>query len=151
MTALAGTAAAKHVYPKMLDAVADGARYSLQQDYVYREKAATFTLRAGEYVQKYEDARAIYLIGGSHCVEMNVVPPRQPEFAYTTPFDCGIYLPRDPAKGATFFFIRGKPATTPEAGALVNAIIRAGEGSFDFPTSNKNDTLLRSQLVLPGT
>jgi hypothetical protein len=31
-------------------------------------------------------------------------------------------------------------------GVLIDAIIRAGYGSFDFPTSRHDDTALRSRL-----
>ena len=119
----------------------------MEADYVYKEKAATFTVRAGQYLQRYEDSRAIYLIGGAGCAEMNVVPPKQPEFAYTTAFNCGIFLPKDPEKGATFFFVRGQAKEQSGAGLIVDAIIKAGEGSFDFPTSKRSDTVLRSKLV----
>lgn len=141
------TAAAKHVYPQRLTPVSDGARYTLAEPYVYREKAATFTLRAGEYVQHFEDSKAIYLLGGEACADMNVVPPRQPEHAYTMRFNCGILLPKDERKGAAFFFIRGKSPQTQSYGLIINAIIKAGEGSFDFPTSRHDDAALRARLV----
>ncbi len=148
MAALSMAAVAKHVYPRSLTPVDHGATFSLAEDYVVSEKAATFTLAAGTYVQRYEDRKAIYLVGDSQCVEMSVVPPKNPAAAWKDRWDCGIYLPKDPAVGATFFFIR----RTPEAphsgnGALIDAIIRAGYHSFDFPMSNKNDMQLRAKLV----
>ena len=144
---LATSAAAKHVYPQHLDIVANGEKYSLAIDYVFKEKAATFTVRAGEYVQTYRDSKASYLIGAPNCADMNVIPPKQPEFAYTKTFNCGIYLPDDPRKGAAFFFIRAKAEGIPSGGLIVDAIIKAGEGSFDFPTSKHDDALLRGQLT----
>ena len=52
------------------------------------------------------------------------------------------------AAGATFFFIRRTPDEPHSGnGVLIDSIIRAGYGSFDFPMSNKNDLRLRGQLV----
>lgn len=142
------TAAGKHVYPKSLTPVTDGVTYILAESYVVSEKAATFTLAAGPYVQRYEDRKAIYLIGDAQCVEMSVVPPKNPAAAWKDTWDCGIYLPKDPTAGATFFFIRRTPDEPHSGnGVLIDAIIRAGYGSFDFPMSNKNDLLLRSRLA----
>jgi len=145
---LCATASGKHVYPKSLTPVTNGVTYTLAESYVVSEKAATFTLAAGPYVQRYEDRKAIYLIGGEQCVEMSVVPPKNPAAAWKDKWDCGIYLPKDPAAGATFFFIRRTPDEPHSGnGVLIDAIIRAGYGSFDFPMSNKNDLLLRSRLA----
>ncbi|GAB3752727.1 hypothetical protein [Lysobacter olei] len=141
------TALAKHVYPQHLTRITDGARYTLTEPYVFKEKAATFTLRAGEYVQHFEDSKAAYLLGGEGCADMNVVPPKQPEHAYTMTFNCGIFLPKDERKGAAFFFVRGTSQQTQSLGLIINAIIKAGEGSFDFPTSRHDDAALRGRLV----
>ena len=148
LAALSTAAVAKHVYPKSLTPVDHGATFSLAENYVVSEKAATFTLAAGTYVQRYEDRKSIYLIGDSQCVEMSVVPPKNPAAAWKDRWDCGIYLPKDSSVGATFFFIR----KTPEAphsgnGVLIDAIIRSGYGSFDVPMSNKSDMQLRSRLL----
>ena len=144
---VSSTALAKHVYPQHLTPVTEGARYTLAEPYVFKEKAATFTLRPGEYVQYFEDRKAIYLLGAEGCADMNVVPPKQPEYAYTMTFNSGIWLPKDESKGAAFFFIRGKSQQTQSLGLIINAIIKAGEGSFDFPTSKHDDTALRARLV----
>ncbi|KGM51899.1 hypothetical protein N800_02760 [Lysobacter daejeonensis GH1-9] len=144
---VSSSALAKHVYPQHLTPVADGARYTLAEPYVFKEKAATFTLRPGEYVQHFEDRKAIYLLGGEGCADMNVVPPKQPEHAYTMTFNCGILVPKDDSKGAAFFFIRGKSQQTQSLGLIINAIIKAGEGSFDFPTSRHDDAALRARLI----
>lgn len=145
---LCTAAAAKHVYPKSLTPVADGVTFVLAESYVVSEKAATFTLATGFYVQRYEDRKAIYLIGDEQCVEMSVVPPKNPAAAWKDRWECGIYLPKDPAAGATFFFIRRTPDEPHSGnGVLIDSIIRAGYGSFDFPMSNKNDLRLRRQLV----
>jgi hypothetical protein len=145
---LSTSALAKHVYPKNLEQVEDGVVYQLANDYVFKEKAATFTLAAGTYVQRYQDAKAIYLIGPANCLQFNVVPPKNPAGAWTDTWDCGIFLPKDAGKGAAFFMIR-KPHEEKYMGngALIDAIIRAGHGSFDFPTSKHNDSLLRSTLT----
>lgn len=148
LATLSMAATAKHVYPKHLTTVDDGATFSLAEDYVVSEKAATFTLSAGNYVQRYEDRKAIYLIGGSQCIEMSVVPPRNPAAAWKDRWDCGIYLPKNPDLGATFFFIRKTPDTPHSGnGVLIDSIIRAGYGSFDFPMTNKNDMALRAKLI----
>jgi hypothetical protein len=140
---------AKHVYPKHLRPIVQGVSYTLEEPYVFKEKAATFTLSAGVYVQKYADTKAIYLIGSKDCLEFNVVPPKNPAAAWTDRWDCGIYLPKNPAKGAAFFMIRRTPEERVRSGSgpIIDAIIKAGYGSFDFPTSKHNDTLLRSKLV----
>jgi hypothetical protein len=149
LLALAPAALAKHVYPKHLDRVEDGAVYTLAEDYIFKEKAATFTLSAGIYVQKYEDAKAIYLIGEADCLEFNVVPPKNPAGAWTDTWECGIFLPKDANKGAAFFMIRRTPEEKHKGnGVLIDAIIRAGYGSFDFPTSRHDDTVLRSRLSI---
>lgn len=148
LAVLSTTADAKHVYPRNLTPVANGATFTLAESYVVSEKAATFTLAAGTYVQRFEDRKAIYLIGDNRCVEMSVVPPKNPAAAWKDTWECGIYLPKDPAAGATFFFIRRTPDEPHSGnGLLIDAIIRAGYGSFDFPMSNKNDLRLRGQLV----
>jgi hypothetical protein len=140
---------AKHVYPKHLKQVDTGVSHQLIENYVFKEKAATFTLFAGNYVQKYEDAKAVYLIGESDCLEMHVVPPKNPNAAWTDRWDCGIFLPKDARKGAAIFMIRRTPEKKHSGnGVLIDAIIRAGYGSFDFPTSKHNDSKLRSMLVL---
>lgn len=142
-------AIAKHVYPKQLKPVEQGVSYTLVENYVFTEKAATFTLASGSYVQKYEDAKAIYLIGDGKCLEFSVIPPKNPAAAWSDRWECGIFLPKDPRKGAAFFMIRRTPEKNAPsgAGAIVDAIIRAGYGSFDFPASKHNDMVLRSRLV----
>jgi hypothetical protein len=46
--------------------------------------------------------------------------------------------------------IRRTPETdTNSQGPVVGAIIRAGYGSFDFPTSKHDDALLRAKLQSP--
>ena len=148
LAALSTAAVAKHVYPKSLTFVERGAMFSLAENYVVSEKAATFTLAAGTYVQRYEDRKAIYLIGDSQCVEMSVVPPKNPAAAWKDKWDCGIYLPKDPSVGATFFFIRRTPEKPHSGnGVLIDGIIRTGYGSFDFPMSNINDMQLRAKLL----
>ena len=109
------------------------------------EKAATFTLKAGTYVAAFEDEQALYLLGEADCLEMHVVPPRQPEHAYTMPFSCGIYLPKAEGGQALFFSVRGAAPRT-EFGWIVNAIIEAGEGSFNYPISRKHVIGLRPRL-----
>lgn len=148
LAALSTAATAKHVYPRNLTPVDHGAAFTLAENYVVSEKAATFTLSSGTYVQRYEDRKAIYLVGEGPCVELRVVPPKNPSAAWKDRWDCGIYLPKDPRVGATFFFIRKTPET-PHAGSgvVVDSIIRAGYGSFDFPMSNKSDMQLRTRLL----
>ncbi|NUO75928.1 MAG: hypothetical protein HOQ32_07930 [Lysobacter sp.] len=125
--------------------VEQGVSYVLAQDFVASEKAATFTLKAGTYVTAFEDSKALYLLGGANCLEMHVVPPKQPEYAYTKPFNCGIYYPKAEQGQALFFYIR-EALPRSEFGLIVNAIIKAGEGSFNYPISKKHVVGLRSRL-----
>jgi hypothetical protein len=141
-------ATAKHVYPKYLDPVDEGATYVLAEDYVYSEKAATFTLYAGSYVVKFEDSKAVYLLGAGQCLGMSVVPPKNPAAAWSDRWECGVFLPKDPRKGAAFFMIRRTPEQPHSGnGWLIDEIIKAGHGSFDFPTSKHDDASLRARLV----
>ena len=134
---------AKH--PRSLTVIEQGASYILSEDFVVSEKAATFTLKAGTYVAAFEDSKALYLLGGADCLEMHVVPPKQPEFAYTKPFNCGIYYPKAEDGQALFFYIR-EALPRSEFGLIVNAIIKAGEGGFNYPISKKQVVGLRSRL-----
>lgn len=140
---------AKSVSPKQLDPVEDGAVYLLAEDYVYQEKAATFTLAPGRYVLMFQNKRGAYLIGDAACLTVTVVPPKNPSAAWSGSWDCGIYLHPDPAKGASFFMIRRTPDNPERSGQgwLIDQIIRAGYGSFDFPTSKREDLELRGRLV----
>lgn len=142
---LAATPAfAKH--PRNLTPIADGPEYTLAEDFVASEKAATFTLKAGKYVAAFEDADALYLIGGDDCLEMHVVPPKQPDRAYTQTFNCGVYYPKAGAGQALFFVIRAGQARNREFGWLINAIIQSGTGSFDYPISKKQVVDLRPRF-----
>ncbi len=148
---LSAVAVAKHVYPQNLTPIEGREAYRLAEDYVFQEKAATFTLFAGTYTPKYEDRRATYLIGDGPCLEMRVVPPKNPAAAWADRWGCGIYLPKDPAQGAAFFVIRRKPEQPQSGnGLLIDSIIEAGYGSFDFPTSRHDDAALRERLA-PAT
>jgi len=146
--AFSATAMGKHVYPQHLKKIENGATYKLVENYVFKEKAATFTLFTGNYVQEYEDSRAVYLIGGSNCLEFGVVPPKNPSAAWAEKWDCGIYLPKDPAKGAALFLIRKTPDKKSAGnGLIIDEMIKAGYGSFDFPTAKQNDAALRGKLI----
>ncbi len=141
-------AIAKNVSPKRLSPVEDGLSYTLAERYVFKEKAATFTLSAGVYAQKFEDRNALYLLGPGDCLEFNVVPPKNPAAAWTDTWDCGILLPKDPMLGAAFFMIRKTPEGEYRSGQgwVIDQIVKAGFGSFDFPTSGHNDQVLRGLL-----
>lgn len=148
-TLLCATPAVAAKHPRNLKPIENGPAYVLAEDFIATEKAATFTLKAGTYVASFEDSRAIYLLGSGECLEMRVVPPKQPEHAYTMPFVCGIYYPKSEKEPARFFAIRGDLPRHAEMGLLVNWIIKAGEGSFDFPISAKRVIGLRAKLALP--
>lgn len=138
---------AKHVYPKLLEPVDNGQTFTLSEPYVYIEKGATFTLSKGTYTVRYQDSKALYLLGEGQCMEMRVVPPKNPSAAWSDAWSCGIFLPKNASKGAAFFMIRKTPVSdTNSQGPVVGAIIRAGYGSFDFPTSKHDDALLRAKL-----
>jgi hypothetical protein len=134
-------------HPRNLVPIESGPRYVLAQDFLSTEKAATFTLKAGSYVAAFENRNALFLLGEANCLELHVVPPKQPEHAYTMPFNCGIYYPKQEGGQALFFYIRGESRPT-EFGLIVNAIIKAGEGSFNYPIAKKNVVGLRQQLQL---
>jgi len=137
-------AAATH--PRYLTPVENGTAYVLAEDFVATEKAATFTLRAGTYVTLFESAQGAYLLGAGDCLEMHVVPPRQPENAYTMRFNCGVLLPRVEQEPARFFYIREALPHNSEFGLITNAIIKFGEGNFQYPLSRKSVVDLRSRL-----
>lgn len=154
LSLIPAVAFAKHVYPKSLKTVENGAIYVLQDDYKFQEKSATFTLSAGHFKLAYEDSKAHYLIGLTpQCLEMRVVPPKYPENAWSDKWDCGIFLPKDEKNGAAFFMIRRTPDEPEKSnqGPIIDAILKAGYGSFDFPTSMQKDNLLRSKLMLINT
>lgn len=143
---LLGAPALGGKHPRNLVRLENGPSYVLAEDFVATEKAATFTLKAGTYVASFEDSLALYLLGGANCLEMHVVPPKQPEHAYTQPFTCGVYYPKSGSEPARFFVVRGALPRNPEMGLIVNWIIKAGEGSFDYPISKKNVIGLRDRL-----
>lgn len=143
---LATPVLAKSVHPRSLQPVENGARYQLSEPYVFVEKAATFTLAAGIYTAVQRDSNALYLLRNDKCLGIAVVPPKNPAGAWTDHWECGIYLPHDPKKGAAFFRIRPKQDQEPDYGLLIDAIIRDGYGRYDFPTSRHDDALLRSKL-----
>jgi hypothetical protein len=143
---IAPRAGAEH--PRNLEPIHDGATYLLADDFVATEKAATFTLKAGKYVAAFENDKAIFLLGGLECLEMHVVPPKQPEHAYTQAFTCGIQYPKAATEQARFFVVRAPLPHDPSFGVLVNAIIKAGEGNFDYPISKKRVVDLRTQLTV---
>ena len=68
-----------------------------------------------------------------------------PKMTGTNDWTCGIYVPNDAARGASFFRIRPETSTQPEMGPLVNSIVRYGFGAFDWP--DKAESMeLRSKL-----
>jgi hypothetical protein len=142
------TAVAKSVSPRRLSPVENGLSYTLAESYVFKEKAATFTLSAGVYTEKFADKNARYLLGPGGCLEFNVVPPKNPAAAWTDTWDCGILLPKDPMIGAAFFMIRKTPEGEYRSGQgwIIDEIVKAGFGSFDFPASRQNDQVLRGKL-----
>ena len=147
LLSLSAVAAAKHVYPRSLTPVSDGVTYRLAEPYVFKEKAATFTLAPGHYQVRFEDKKAWYLIGPDHCIELGVVPPKNPAAAWSDRWSCGVLLPKDAGKGAAFFMIRRTPDKQHSGnGLIIDSIIRAGYGSFDFPTSEHNNPVLRGKL-----
>jgi hypothetical protein len=135
---------AKH--PRNMKPIEPQRHYQLQEDFTAKEKAATFTLRSGTYTAGFEDAQAIYLLGRPDCLEMHVVPPKQPEMAYTQSFNCGIMIPKSELAPATFFAIAGKLPQFQEAGFLINWMIRRDEGRFNFPIKQKFVVGLRAKI-----
>jgi hypothetical protein len=138
--------AAKSIHPSTLQPVENGDRYILAEPYVFVEKAATFTLAAGVYTVVQRNATALFLLRNDKCLGIRVVPPKNPAGAWSDNWECGIYLPHNPEKGAAFFRIRPKQEQEPDFGLLIDAIIRDGYGRYDFPTARHDDALLRQRL-----
>ena len=144
--AIPATAFAAH--PRNLMAIEAGRSFVLHEDFVETEKAATFTLKAGEYVERFTDREGAYLIGSENCLELHVTPKKNPDASYTMRFDCGVYYPNDNTTQPRFFYIRQKIPYMPEAGLLINYIIKHGEGGFLYPLSKDHIIDLRSRLKI---
>lgn len=143
---IASTAHAKSVNPKNLDEVVPAIEYRLERDVSVQGYNILFTLRAGKYLHRYKDKRGRYFVGEGNCMHLDI---RTPKMTGTNDWTCGIYVPDDPARGASFFRIRPTTPTHTEMGPVVNAIIRYGYGSFDWP--DKAESMeLRDSLTLIG-
>jgi hypothetical protein len=138
-----GTAQARSVNPKHLEQVQPAIEYRLEQDVAVQGYNILYTLRAGRYLLSYKDRRGNYFVGEGNCMHLDI---RTPKTTGSDDWACGIHVPNDPARGATFFRIRPATATHAEMGAVVNGIIRYGYGAFDWP--DKAESMeLRSRLV----
>jgi hypothetical protein len=134
------------VNPKHLDHVQPAVEYRLEQDVAVQGYNILYTLRAGRYLLAYRDRRGSYFLGEGNCMHLDI---RTPKTTGTDDWTCGIHVPIDPARGATFFRIRPAAPTHTEMGPVINGIIRYGYGSFDWP--DKAESMeLRSRLV-PAT
>ncbi len=141
-----GTAEAKSVNPKHLETVDPALEYRLDSDVSVQGYNILYTLRAGTYLHRYKDRRGRYFIGEGNCMHLDI---RTPKMTGTNDWTCGIYVPDDPARGASFFRIRPATPTNTEMGPVVNAIIRYGYGAFDWP--DKAESMeLRNKLILIG-
>lgn len=138
-----GVAHARSVNPKHLEQVQPPAEYRLEQDVAIQGHNILYTLRAGKYLLQYRDRRGGYFVGEGQCLHLDI---RTPRMTGTNDWECGIHVPDDPTRGATFFRIRPAAATHTEMGPVVNAMVRYGYGSFDWP--DKAESMeLRVQLI----
>jgi hypothetical protein len=134
---------ARSVNPKHLDPVEPPLEYRLEQDVAVQGYNILFTLRAGTYLLRYKDRRGSYFLGAGNCMHLDI---RTPKTSGTADWECGIHVPDDATRGATFFRIRPTTPTQSEMGPVVNQIIRYNYGSFDWP--DKAESMeLRSKLV----
>lgn len=138
-----GTAEARSVNPKHLEAIEPPAEYRLATDVAVQGYNILYTLRAGKYFLRYQDRRGQYFTGEGECMHLDI---RTPKTTGTNDWTCGIFVPKDPKRGASFFRIRPVTPTHTEMGPVVNAIVRYGYGSFDWP--DKAESMeLREKLV----
>jgi hypothetical protein len=135
---------ARSVNPKHLTEINPPIEYQLSVDVPVEGYNITFTLRAGTYMLSYKDSKGVYLLGQGQCMHWDI---HSPKMTGSNDFPCGIYLPNDTSRGASFYVIRAKTGTNPDAGVLVNSIIRYNYGSFDWP-EKKESQELRSKLEL---
>lgn len=138
-----GNAHARSVNPKHLEQVQPAIEYRLEQDVAVQGYNILYTLRAGRYLLSYKDRRGSYFLGEGNCMHLDI---RTPKMSGTDDWACGIHVPGDTTRGATFFRIRPTTPTHTEMGPVVNQIIRYNYGSFDWP--DKAESMeLRSKLV----
>jgi hypothetical protein len=138
-----GTAHAKSVNPKHLEALTPPVEYTLADDVSVQGYNILYTIRAGKYLHTHKDRRGRYFVGEGNCMHLDI---RTPKTTGSDDWSCGIFVPDDPTRGASFFRVRGVNPTHDEMGPVVNAIIRYGNGSFDWP--DKAESMeLRERLV----
>jgi hypothetical protein len=139
----ADVADARSVNPKHLEAVDPPVEYRLGQDVVIQGQNILYTVRAGRYVLRYRDRRGSYFLGEGNCLHLDI---RTPKMTGTNDWECGLHVPDDSRRGATFFRVRPVTPTQAEMGLVVNQIIRYNHGSFDWP--DKAESMeLRAQLA----
>ncbi|MGL6224375.1 MAG: hypothetical protein ACRC6L_12425 [Steroidobacteraceae bacterium] len=126
----AGGIHAKSVNPKHLQQIVPPVAHVLEGDVSVQGHNILYTLRAGTYLLMYTDRRGRYFIGDGNCMHLDI---RTPKMTGTNDWTCGLYVPDDPSRGASFFRVRPVTSTSAEMGPVVNAIIRYGYGSFDWP------------------
>ena len=144
--AIAGASHARSVNPRHLDPVDPPVEYRLEADVSVEGAGITYTVRAGLYRLAYRDRRGAYLLGEGQCLHLAIHTART---TGSNDWTCGVFLPADPRRGASFFRIRpAHPDTpdTPDMGLVVRTMIRYGEGSFDWPDKAES-AALRERLV----
>lgn len=130
LAAFFATANAKSVNPRHLKEITPVVEYIFESDVVIEGYNITYTLRAGTYFHRYNDRRGRYLLGEGNCLHLEI---HSHKVQGSNDWACGIYVPDDTARGASFYRIRPNTDTNSEMGPVVNAIIRYGYGSFDWP------------------
>jgi hypothetical protein len=145
-SAVIGVSHAKSVNPKRLEKVDPPVVHQLASDVTVEGHHITYTIRAGTYLLLYKDRGGLYFVGEGNCMHLYI---HTPKMTGTNDWTCGIYVPNDTSRGASFFRIRPVGQTHSEMGPVVNAIIRYGFGSFDWP--DKAESMeLRNQLNVGG-
>jgi hypothetical protein len=145
-TALSGSAAAKSVNPKHLKTVEPAVAYRLDAEVSAEGYNITYTVKPGNYLLRYRDSHGVYLLGEDQCLHVHIHSPKSEGH---NDYECGLYLPDDTGKGASFYRIRPAAGHQPAMGPVVNWMIAYGTGSFDWFDYVESQTL-RAGLV-PAT
>lgn len=122
-------AAAKSANPKHLKAVDPPIAYRLDAEVSAEGYNITYTVKPGTYLLRYRDSRGAYLLGEGPCLHVHIHSPKSQGH---NDYECGLYLPDDAGKGASFYRIRPAAGHQPAIGPVVNWMIAYGTGSFDW-------------------
>lgn len=127
--AASGSVAAKSVNPKHLKTVEPPVAYRLDAEVSAEGYNVTYTVKPGTYLLRYRDSRGSYLLGEGQCLHVHIHSPKSQSHS---DYECGLFLPHDAGKGASFYRIRPAAGHQPGMGPVVNWMIAYGTGSFDW-------------------